>query len=114
MSAMLPSVSMENVRTSANVEVHKGQLLMLGRISPCVRMESSHRISTLFFRSFTDQGTHTFTEDTDTLAAGSAVNANDDMVIRATSAIRHEDNSVERLFIRENILCMMVVSESKF
>ena len=50
--------------------------------------------------------TYTFTDETDTDAVGSAVNTSDETVIRATSAIMHEDSNAERLLIREIILCM--------
>jgi hypothetical protein len=53
-----------------------------------------------------DKATYTFTEDTDTAAVGPAVKTSDETVIRATSAIIHEDSSAERLLIRETILCM--------
>ena len=54
-----------------------------------------------------DKATDTFTEDTETAAVGSAVKTSDERVIRATSAIKHEDKSAERLLIRDTILCIL-------
>jgi hypothetical protein len=38
-----------------------------------------------------------------------AVNVNEEMVMRATRAIRHDDRSADRLLMRENILCIFPI-----
>src|ERR1700722_13073882 len=57
--------------------------------------------------------THTFTELISIFVpSASSVNNNDDTVISPINTIRHDESSVDRLFSRDNELCMAVSTDS--